>query len=247
MNPDATPTHKTPLIAPQFVPVLMAIVVTFMTWLLVQEIRVSDRWHAILFGVVTILTLLHQRWIIYTVLALTVLARLQDGSSPMSPGAIYLAVVMLGYITFCFRYTDLSRDYGSEISGSTGHGPGRNPNQKNPWLSLHPFLSGWLWIPASLVLAIIVLAMFPFDPTTDQRLAITPGGMRAISIVWFLAVVWFVIEGAAALFARRQKDAVREGVYVRSVFCRLLNSELSSIEKRRGKAIKNLQSGSEKR
>ena len=93
--------------------------------------------------------------------------------------------------------------------------------------------SGWLWVPLAIAAAVFVLWVIPYDPMTDFEWQITPTGFRAISVLWLLAVIWFIVSGMFWWMAERETDPLKARVFARSLYCRQMNRELDGIEKRR--------------
>ena len=89
-----------------------------------------------------------------------------------------------------------------------------------------------------MVVAIFVLTVIPWDPSTHYEWRITPAGFRAIAVLWFLAVVWLVMFGVFRLFGIRQMGPTDARVYARSTWCRQMRRELDWIEKRRARKIR---------
>lgn len=217
----------------QFVPVLLAIISIWIAWLLVRAARFNEEWQPIIFGVLSVGMLLRQRWLIYSGFIFTILSRLGEPSKGVIvprvvTDDIFFTIILISYAIFSFRYIDHTKMH-SLLEARKRSGL----KAAVPWMSLRPILAGLLWLPLATFLAFAILRIFPWDASVDARFRITPSGMRAIGIVWFMFLIWFLYDCVIGLISSRQKDPQRARVYIRSVFCWETGSEFAGIEKRR--------------
>lgn len=180
-------------------------------------------------------TLLKQRWVIYAAVAIALFA-VSNRSRGMpdvglSPWDLYFVVILMGYAIFNLRFTDL--EFRIRWRPNLGLIDSRDADPLTTVSVLRPLTSGWLWLPLAIAMAHVVMWAIPLDLSSEDRLQINPAGFRAISMLWLLAVLWFLGAGLFSLLADREADPRRARVFARSVWCREWNREWQSIEKRR--------------
>ncbi len=158
------------------------------------------------------------RWYIFACLFLVMATWLRDEYSNF----LINTVVLMSYIVSSMRISDMKFWEAEDDS---------------QYQSLRPMTAGWVWIPISLIIAGGILIVVPLDQFSPAKYGLLPNALRSISILWLLAVVWFLANGVLNWAANRSRDVLRGRVYNRSEFCKQLGSELGAIEKRRGKLI----------
>ncbi len=243
MNRELT-TDSRPLIdISDHLPLVLAVLAVFATWLLVQAVDFSSGLQPLIFGLLAGGLLVRQRAVVYLAVAGALFLPLSNmnrvGNFPLLIAEdVWFALVLILYVTLSIRYIDVATMYRraskqEQLAANRESGAG-----KSILLRLRPIVSGWLWIPLALMSAVVVLWMIPWDLASDERIRIKPSGMRAISILWLLGLIWLVADGIFGIATRLRLSPRRAAVYARSLFCRELRWELGLIERRRSKKIR---------
>lgn len=220
-------------IIPRMLPLVMALVFVAATWMFVQVTSLPPSWQAFLFGVLCLATILRLTFVVYFAVGFSLMAELgRFEYSFMGPSDIVFVFCAMLYMMFAFRYADLQINFGDLLSSRNVSSDTGMRNRAH-WRTLRPFRAGWIWVPAAILSAVLLLLIFGWDDTTIARYGITPPGMRVIGLIWFLAVVWFVLDTGSRLLTRREGGAMRGQVFARSVFARELKTEFYSIERKR--------------
>ena len=223
----------------RWVSIALLVLAAIFTWLLMQLANFPELARPLIFVAVCLAMPLRQRWLIYLVAVAVLFAAThqwrREYGIVLLPRDIYLVVVLMGFLIFTLRVTDLP--FRVHWWPDSKKEPADDPDRLNTWQAVRPISSGLLLVPLSLAAAVFVLWIIPYDPSTDYEWEITPTGFRAISILWLLSVIWFIASGVFWWVAERNNDPVRAGVLARSIFCRQLNRELHGIEKRRARRL----------
>ena len=219
----------------RWVPMVLFLLSAVFTWLLVQTFNVPEGFRIYLFLALCLATFARQRWLIYLFAAVVLFAAShfdRNGREvDLQLDDLIRVLIFMSYLITSLRYTDL----GFRFRDWIGAGPSGTPESdtSTTWLAVRPISSGWLWVPLAMTTAVFVLWVIPYDSSTDYEWQITPTGFRAISVLWLLAVIWFIVSGVFWWMAERETDPLKARVFARSLYCRQLNRELHGIEKRR--------------
>ncbi|MGI9519617.1 MAG: hypothetical protein ACR2NP_21370 [Pirellulaceae bacterium] len=229
--------------AGKVLPLLLAIIAVFFTWLFVQQLEFSPALQPIIFGLVSAGLLLRQRAVIYMGVAAAMFFPLTNHnrvhSFPMLIlDDVWYALITILFVTFGIRFIDVANMYRHQDKQERLADSGEVNTARNIELKLRPLVSGWLWLPLALMSATVVLWLIPWDLASDERIRIRPSGMRAISVLWLLGLIWLVVDGVLSLVSRWRQSTAQASVYTRSAFCRELRWELAPIERRRAKKIR---------
>ena len=220
-------------------PLLLFLLSAGFTWLLVQLVDVPDFLRNFLVVGLCLATLMRQNWFIYLVAAAALFNASDrwrsDYGIVLLPQDIYFAIALLGYLIFSLRFTDLNARVRWLHKSSVDSA--EQTDRARTWLGIRPTIAGLLWVPLAMAVAVVVLWIVPYDPSTDYEWEITPTGFRSLSVLWLLAVIWFFVSGAFWWMAERENDPQRARVFARSLYCRQMHRELHGIEKRRAKRL----------
>lgn len=234
----SVPDQQSLMFRNRIVPLAMALISIVFTWFLVQFGNFPPTVQTLLFGLLCLATLLRQRWVIYGAVSVALFGLVGEWRGEASHRIVTpdfaFVIALMGYTFFSLRFTDLPFRIRLTLQADPAD-ESDDPDARTTWNGLRPFTAGLASIPLAIGMAVAVLVVIPFDPATDYRFGILPNGFRAIAVLWFLAVIWFIGSGLFRLMAERDQDARRARVYARSQVCRFLKWELHAIEKRRHK------------
>ncbi len=220
----------------QFVPLGMLLMAALFGWLSVQAAEFQAFSSALSFGIMSLAVLVRQSWLVLFAVGVFLFFKLGGDGVEMELllglADVVMTIFLLAYMQFSFRFCDMS----VKIEWNLSSKPNELGLEKTFVESdTTPFTVGWYWIPVAMILAFVMLVFFPFDATTNATYRITPSGMRAIRLAWFLGVSWAVAESVFRLLSSGQRDSLWAAVFSRSEYCREVRREMHGIEARRKK------------
>jgi hypothetical protein len=138
------------------------------------------------------------------------------------------AMWLIAFIAASLRMIDLLQKFRPHGADPVTERKGKMEEPRFEFASLSAIL---LW-PAVIVLALLLLRLFPEDPLSRWRYRLTPGGLRAITFIWILGLGWLAVRTVVSFI-----DWIRMGndeaeMIVRSASVDETIRELGAIERR---------------
>lgn len=150
-------------------------------------------------------------------------------------GDLVFAMFLVGFIGASFRYIGLSRLVQTFCRNSLSESGTEIPNTQSNF-QFPMFVGGrWWLIPVAVVLAALLLGIFPVDSVMGRQFWITPIGVRMIVLFGFLFFIWMICRSLNSLAMRWNMTPEQADVQVRSIVAAEFWKDQSGIEIRQAK------------
>ncbi len=186
-----------------------------------------------------------QGWLIYLMFASLIFLKIDNTAlglgfelAVLTWPDVFFTLVTMVLAALCMKYLELTKFIQTYYPTFRFSAPQQDKaNQPIQSLLQFPSLLGgrWLLIPASTLISIVLLSVFPFDRQTARRMAITPEGTRLIFLAFFLFICWFSSSTIVSILSRWSMDTDQAGIQARSLIAKEFWNDSYSIEQRRAK------------
>lgn len=139
--------------------------------------------------------------------------------------------IWLLFMYFAFRFVDEFKGFRhrSMVEALPGTGVRRRPQTG---------LTGILWIPVAMIIGLFLMHVVPENPESRRIIRLTEPGLRTITFVWLLGLIWVLLHSGFGLVGWYSMKRDAAGLYIRSSLAQEFRSELSRIERQRVRKTK---------